>query len=154
MIRREALGRTQEEALDEALRNLAEEQIEIGELQINDVDILAITGSFYAAEKVLDRDLMRKLHAHLDRETLLAAVPSRGVLLVTDAEEPADRARFAAVVRARFDEAGGRAISPVVLVLDDGRVAGFVRETAPQRADTAPVRAETTPDLPPNDDHD
>jgi hypothetical protein len=155
MIRREALGRTSDEALDEALRNLADEQIEIGELQINDVDVIAITNSFYAAEKILDRELMRKVHDHLDHDTLYAAVPSRGVLLITNAEDPVDRARFAAVVRARYDEAGGRAISPVVLVLEDGRVVGFLRDTVQHRADTAPVRAETTPDLPPGpEDHD
>jgi hypothetical protein len=135
--------------MEEALRNLAAERIEIGELQVNDVDIIAITGSFYAAEKVLDRALMSSLQQHLGSDVLFAAVPARGVLLVT---ADIELAQFAAVVRARYDEAGGRAISPVVLTLEDGIVTGFVRETLQHRADTAPVRADTQPDLPVGND--
>ena len=149
MIRREALAKSPEDAWEEALANLAEEGIEIGELvdAQNEIEMLAVSGSFYAAEKLLDQALLRDLHAHLEAPVLLAATPARGGLLVTAQTEGSD-ARFAAAVRRHYDAAGNRAISPVVWIIEDGRISALVRGTALSRADTSGVRAETSPQLP------
>ncbi len=129
MIRRDALQRTPEETWDEALANLAAETIEIGETVSGELGMLVLSGSFYAAEKVLDRELLRDLHADLDAEVLLAATPERGQLILTARETGAD-AQFAELVRARYAAAGGRGISAAVLVIEDGAITGVVPGTA------------------------
>jgi len=144
MIRREALQRSTDEAMAEALDNLAVEHVEIGEVS-GEHRVLAVTGSFYAAEKLLDRALMRRLHATLASDKLLAGVPGRGILLVTSDGEGM-RARFAALVCSKHEAAGGRAISPGVWIVEDGQVVGVTRETVQFRPDTAPIRAETAPE--------
>jgi hypothetical protein len=76
-------------------------------------------------------------------------VPARGCQLVTaDFKDNASLARIAAIAHARHEDGGGRAISPAVLLVERGRVAGYVRgpgdpvepaETQSSRADTVPA---------------
>ncbi|HEU0035379.1 MAG TPA: hypothetical protein VFQ53_32440 [Kofleriaceae bacterium] len=157
MIRREALDRPSAEAFDIALANLAEEDVEVELMTVGGLALAVVSGSFYAAEKLLDRAFMQTLHDRLGSELLACAAPTRGLLLVTGAGEAYEISRFAALVRMRHDEAGGRAISASVLLVSAGEVAGFVRtglERSP-RADTGPIRADTSPETPtaPDDDH-
>ena len=147
MIRREALGRTADEAHDEALANLAREEIHADRLEIGGIEIILVTGSFYAAEKVLDRRLMRQLHRELDSDLLAAATPTRGVLIVSAAHrDAAQLSRLVALVRNKYDDGGGRQISPAIVLLTDGKVAGYVK--GPDRPDTEPARAETHRETP------
>ncbi|HUJ62549.1 MAG TPA: hypothetical protein VLX92_28805, partial [Kofleriaceae bacterium] len=105
MIRREALARPPDVALAEALCNLAEESVQCDTLDVGEIPVIVVSGSFYAAEKLLDRAFMRALHDELGGELLVAATPTRGMLLVSRAErDPAALARFFALVRARHDE--------------------------------------------------
>jgi hypothetical protein len=151
MLRREALERPADEALAQALVNLADEPVELDEMRVGDLDLVVVTGSFYAAEKVLDRRFMLALHARIGAEILAVAVPTRGLLVATAADlEPAQIARFAALARLRHDESGGRGISPTVMLVSDGRIAGFVRDTTVplRRPDRPSLRAETSPETP------
>ena len=149
MIRREAIDQSPDHAMARALENLAAEPVDIEEVRFGELPLVVVSGSFYAAEKLLDSALITRLHARLDAELLAAAVPLRGVLIVTTAQlDAAQMARFAALVATRYDEAGGRAISPTILLLRDGRIAGFVHDERADRAGTAPVHADTSPEAP------
>ena len=150
MIRRDTLERTPDDALDDAIANLPGEQIADELLRFGELVVLAVSGSFYAAEKLLDRAFMRALHHRLGSDVLAASTPERGLLMVTAApREPARLARFAALARMRYDDAGGRAISPAVLLVSDGRAVGYVRPTEPtDPPETRRTRADTSPDLP------
>ena len=152
MLRREALPKPPDEALAEAVANLADEEVQCDELDVGSTPILVVSGSFYAAEKLLDREFMRSLHHTLAADLLAAATPSRGCLLVTAViDEPAAIARFANLARTRHDESGGRSISPAILLVSDGRVAGYVRGPGDhdrERPDTATTRADTEPAAP------
>jgi hypothetical protein len=157
MIRREALAKPPESALAEALANLADEAVQSERLVLGELEVVIVSGSFYAAEKILDRELMTELHAELDAEVLVAATPARGQLLVAAAtHDPTALAQFTQLARRRHDESGGRAISPAVLLVSGGRVAGYVRgpgdrderaERA-ERIDRPSARADTVPGAP------
>ena len=126
MVRKEALAMAPDEALRRALENLADEPTEIEEMHADGMLILVVTGTFYAAEKLLDAAFMRSLHDELGAYMLAAATPARGLLLVTDAGESGHLARFAALARLRHDDSGGRAISPAVVLVTDGKVTASV----------------------------
>ena len=148
MIRREAIEPSPDGAMAQALENLADEPVEIEEARIGELHLVVVSGSFYAAEKILDTALVERLHDRLGSDLLCAAVPTRGLLIVSTAHlEPAQMARFAALVATRYDEAGGRAISPTILLLRGGKIAGFVHDERADRADTARIRADTAPDV-------
>jgi hypothetical protein len=143
LLRKEAIGKTPEQAFAEAYSNLAEEDVQCDEVASG---ILLVSGSFYAAEKLLDREFMRSLHDDLGADLLAAAAPARGCLLVGRiTDNPAAIARFAELTRSRHDESGGRSISPAVMLVSDGRVAGYVRgpEDEQREADTQPDRPQT-----------
>ena len=142
MIRRDAIDRTTAEAMQAALDNLAEETVEIETLELEELSVRIVTGSFYAAEKLLDRAFMRQLHAELAAPMLVAAVPARGLLVVAPAREDRELiARFVALVGLHFEESGGRAISSSVMLVTDGRVAGFVQtEVRPEQPEPQPKR--------------
>jgi hypothetical protein len=143
MIRREAIG-SLDEAMQTALANLAAEPVDIEDARVGDLRLVVVSGSFYAAEKILDHALVQRMHDRLAADLLAVAVPTRGVsIFTTGALDAAQMARFAALVATRYDEAGGRAISPTILLLRDGRIAGFVDDERADRAGTAPLRADT-----------
>ncbi len=154
MIRREAMSKSVDDAFDEALFNLADEEVQCEEIEIAGLTVIMVSGNFYAAEKLLDREFMQSLHEALDSELLAASTPARGCLLVTaDYHDNASLARFSAVARARHEDGGGRAISPAVVLVERGRVAGYVRGPGdPDRTDavtdTATARADTVPSTP------
>jgi len=151
MLRREALPKPPDRALDEAIANLESENVQCDEIEIGDTPIVVVSGSFYAAEKLLDRAFMRSLHRALAADLLAAATPARGCLLVAAlVDEPAAIARFSGLARTRYDEAGGRSISPAVVLVSDGRVAGYVRGPGDEDREAAPQtkRAETSPEAP------
>jgi hypothetical protein len=124
MIRRAVLEREPADAVAEAIANLAHEPVERGTLDLDGEAIAIVSGSFYAAEKLLDRAFVRALHDELGARELVAATPSRGVLLVAARRDPRSVARFAAIAHAQHAGAGGRAISPAVWRVVDGAVVG------------------------------
>jgi hypothetical protein len=151
MIRREALLKPVDVAFDEALANLGDEDVQCEEIEIAGLSVIMVSGNFYAAEKILDREFMLSLHRALDSELLAASTPARGCLLVTaDYHDNMSLARFSAIAHARHEDGGGRAISPAVLLVERGRVAGYVRGPSDpkERAETASARAETVPAAP------
>lgn len=151
MIRREAMTKSVDAAFDEALLNLGDEEVQCEEIEIAGLTVIMVSGNFYAAEKILDREFMKSLHEELDSELLAASVPARGCLLVTaNYHDNQSLARFSAIALARHEDGGGRAISPAVLLVEKGRVAGYVRGPGDpkERAETATTRAETVPAAP------
>ena len=124
MIRRDALGKDPDAAGAEALTNLAAEPVTVEEIHAEGMVILVVGGSFYAAEKILDREFLRPLHDELDATVMAAATPARGLLMLTSADDPSSLHRFAALVQLRHDDSGGRAISPIVLLVTDGEITG------------------------------
>lgn len=151
MIRREAMAKSVETAFDEALANLGDEAVHCEEIEIAGLTVIMVSGNFYAAEKILDREFMQSLHRELDSDLLAASTPARGCLLVTaDYHDNMSLARFSAIAHARHEDGGGRAISPAVLLVERGRVAGYVRGPGDpkERPETQSARAETVPAAP------
>jgi hypothetical protein len=148
MIRRVALetpgDHAADDAMDRALANLAAEPADVEDVWFGELRLVVASGSYYAAEKLLDRAFMQRIHDRLAAGVLAAAVPARGLLVITTAElDPAQLARFAALVATRHEDAGGRAISPSIVLVRDGVPSGFVHDERAERAETAPIRADT-----------
>ena len=66
----------------QALENLKDVPVDIEEIDALSVPMLAVSGTYFAAEKVLDVVFMRRLHAHFQGPTLWVGIPRKGVLLV------------------------------------------------------------------------
>jgi hypothetical protein len=121
-----SLDQSLEALAGEALENLAAEEVQLDRFDLEGMPIAAATGGFYAAEKLLDPAFLRKASRMLGADLLAAAVPARGVLLLTPAKQAPDRlGLFAVVARRRFDEAGQHQISPAVVLVHDGQVVGY-----------------------------
>jgi hypothetical protein len=153
MIRREALPKSPDAAFAEAIVNLGDEEVICEEVEVGGVPIIIVSGSFYAAEKVLDPEFMRSIHDQTGSSLLAVSTPARGCLLVTAAyDDPGSLAQFSAIAHARYQDGGGRGISPAVLLVDRGRVAGYVRgpndPPAEPSRDTGTMRAQTEPAIP------
>jgi hypothetical protein len=147
IMRREAIEQTVDDALAAALGNLADEPVEREVIALGDQRVVVVTGSFYAAEKILDRAFMQALQAELGGRALAAATPARGELVVcADVATPARLARFVAFARGRYESFVSQQLSPRVLLVEDGRVVGCA-EPAPA-ADPDSLRAQTEPAIP------
>lgn len=126
----------------EAMANLAGVAAEIEELAIGELRILAITGGYFAAEKLLDPVFMRGVARHLDAELLAVGVPRRGLLFATSGVQgSAAIAGLMRIIAHEFAAGGSRGISQAVLLVQDGVPVGVAR--------AQPAAAEPEADLPP-----
>jgi hypothetical protein len=113
--------------------------VEIEELDVKGLTAGAVTGSFFATEKLLDRAFMRRLHDRLGSPALLASVPRRGLLLVAAFPDSSGVGLLAAFTESQARTS--RSISGAMLLVNDGEVAGFLKIARPEPgADPAPPK--------------
>lgn len=116
----------------EAMANLAGVEAETEEVSIGELRAIAVGGSFFAAEKLLDPVFMRTLARRLDAKLLAVGVPRRGVLFAASAvQAPTAIATLMRLVEHEFKAGGMRGISPAVLLVEDGVTVGVARMQAP-----------------------
>ncbi len=109
----------------EAMRGSAVETMLDGELTSEPLDLPGVnlaTNGLYAAELLLDRDHLDKIHELLGAQGYLAAVPRRGRFLVGGVGGGIEGMRaFVALVRAEHEAAPvPDRISPITLFVRDG----------------------------------
>ena len=110
-----------------ALANLARLDLPVEEHEIAGVKVLSVSNHFYAAEKILDQAFLRRLHRRLGAELLAAAVPYKGLLLVTKEVAPPTVVAFALMAEKLFQEsAGAPPLCPVAFLVADGKVVGHL----------------------------
>jgi hypothetical protein len=108
----------------ESLKTVSLEAIEVDEEPLK---VLAFFGSFYAAEKVLDIDLMRTLHERLGSPSLVAGIPRRGLLYVMDARVTPTLLRvFCGMCEMQYSRGESEPISMTPLLIEDGQISGFI----------------------------
>lgn len=117
----------------EAIANLAGVEVSIEKIELPTVTFWVAHGSYFAAEKILDRAFLAGMHATMG-ELLAAAVPEKGRLLLTSAVADADAiAGFMAVARGIYDKnEAGRRLSPTVFLISDGNIVGVAQASPPE----------------------
>ncbi|HUQ05761.1 MAG TPA: hypothetical protein VM261_24830 [Kofleriaceae bacterium] len=110
-----------------ALANLRSHKVEIEEMEVAGVKLLSVGDSFFAAEKLLDVAFMKGLAMRLGDDMLGAAVPRRGVLLVTGlGKTPLNGGMLRFIAAGEFAKAGSRGICPNVIIIQHGEPIGMV----------------------------
>jgi hypothetical protein len=111
---------------DEAMANIRAQPAEAEEIEVDGVRLIAVSGGFFAAEKLLDRDFMRELATRLDADLLAVATPRRGLMFATSAAQEMQKIGvLAAIAEHEFEQGGGRSISASILLVRDGEVVGM-----------------------------
>jgi hypothetical protein len=82
---------------------------------------VAVSGSFYAAEKLLDTAFMQTLHARLG-DLIAASAPRRGLLLATTADDARHLAALATLTE--HEARGPQRIGEAVVLVQGGRSSG------------------------------
>ena len=116
----------------QALENLKDVEVDVSEVEGPSQTVLAVSGHYFAAEKVLDAAFMRSMHERLHSPLLLAGVPRKGVLLLMSGlVAPEVVARFMGFCQQEHHNPASEPISPTPLIIQDGAVRGFVRADSP-----------------------
>lgn len=111
---------------DRALANLAGQEVTVEELELEGMTVIAVSGSFYAAEKLLDRGFLRGLHRQLGHDVLAASAPRRGLAFFT-AVTRADKREVLALKALTVQESRTtRAISDALLIVKEGELVGHI----------------------------
>ena len=135
-----------EEVHAQAMANVRDQVVEVEELEVGDLRVLAVSGSFFATEKLLDPDFMAALHARLEAPLLAVGVPRRGLMFVTSAVQEARRIGILmAMVGHEHDKGGGRAISRTVLLVQGGEARGVAVPGGDEPAAPEPAPPERKP---------
>ncbi len=112
----------------QALENLKAVEVEIEEVKGPSVKVLAVSGHYFAAEKVLDVAFMRSMHAHLQSPLLFAGVPRKGLLLLMSGlVDPSLTAQFIRFCQAEHQNPSTEPISPTPLIIQEGEIKGFAQ---------------------------
>lgn len=112
----------------EVIANLSEVEVRVERVDLEGLTFWVTTGSYFAAEKILDVSHMKKLHEMIGSELLAAAIPEKGQLLVMNAMLPQQMPGFMAIARGMFDRnEGGRQISPTVFLVQNGSLVGVAQ---------------------------
>lgn len=111
---------------EQAVANVASQEVSTDDVEVEGVTLLAVSGSFYAAEKLLDRAFLRGLHRRLGHDILAASVPRRGLMFVTAVERADKRELLVLQAATRHEGRTTRAISDAILLIKDGVIAGHV----------------------------
>ena len=80
----------------------------------------------HCAEAILLPSVMKACAARLGARLMAVAIPKESTLAAVDAADPAQVSRLIGWTRELFDEARGRRISPLPLLVDDTGVVGLV----------------------------
>ena len=110
----------------QAMINIGSQEVTTEEVAVEGVRMLAVSGSYYAAEKLLDREFMRGLHRRLGHDILAATTPRRGLMFVTAVERDDKRELLVLQAATRHESKTTRSISEAILLVRDGVVAGHV----------------------------
>lgn len=124
------MGKSEQEVERDALRALRERpaawepwDVKLGFFK--KLKMLACGNDYLAAERILDPVFMREAQQRLKAKMLLAGVPRRGALMVTDAKQDKQKLKhFLAIICQQFAEGGSPPISPAAFAVDDGRIIG------------------------------
>lgn len=136
-----------EEVHAKAMANVRGQDVDVQELEVGELEVLAVSGSFFATEKLLDPVFMKELHERLGAPLLAVGVPRRGLMFVASAvQEPQRIGILAAMIGHEHEKGGSRAISSAVILVSDGEPTGIalpypsrpLLDDAAPRRDTAP----------------
>lgn len=112
----------------EALANLARVEIELEKVELEHLTFWVGHGDYFAAEKILDVELMKRMHDVMGK-LIAAAVPEKSRLFLTSAIADVETiGAFIRLVRGVHDrDEGGRHLSPTVFLVSEGRIVGIAR---------------------------
>ena len=124
-----------DELHEQAVTNLARQEVSVDKVEVEGIGLIAVSGNFYAAEKLLDRAFMRGLHRRFDHDILAASVPRRGLMFVAAVERSDKRELLVMQAATQREARTTRAVSEAILLIKDGEVAGHVMISPGPRRD-------------------
>lgn len=128
----EHLKKTPEQIEREALRNLrlrnaSWETVAARMGFFKKLTILSCTNDYFASERILDVGFMREVQNRIKAGGLAVGIPRRGVLMVTNADQPPKHLwAFAAGVSAQYHRGESAPITPAVFAMVDGKLVGIL----------------------------
>lgn len=140
MTRKHRLSGDLETLRQQASGNLASVEPQLNRIEKHDLTVIIASGHYYAAEKLLDRAFMRRMHRELGAPLLFATAPAKGVLILM-AADPGHLPALTAISELQFKkgQAQGQQLSTLAFVVVDGLVSGLARvDKEPLAAPAAP----------------
>jgi len=123
----------------QAVETLKEVEVEVQEIDESEGKLFVVSGSYFAAEKLLDGDFMRGMHDRLQSPLLVAGVPRKGLLFIGDVRSPQLMNGLMAILAAEHGKNASEPISPTPLIVSEGKICGVVR--AVEKQEEAPAAA-------------
>ena len=123
----------------QAVETLKGVEVEVQEIDESEGKLFVVSGSYFAAEKLLDADFMRGMHERLKSPLLVAGAPRKGLLFIGDVRAPELMNGLMAILAAEHSKSASEPISPTPLIVSDGKIVGVVR--AAEKEEEPPAAA-------------
>jgi len=130
----------------QAVENLKAVEVEVEEIGESEGKMLVVSGSYFAAEKLLDGDFMRGMHERFQSPLLVAGVPRKGLLFIADVRSPPHvMSGLMDILATEHSKNGSEPISPTPLIVSDGKICGVVRAVEKNQEASAAAPQEEEP---------
>jgi hypothetical protein len=126
-----------------AMKNITRLDVKRGDVDMGSFRMTVVTGSYYAAEKVFDKEYMRRIQADLGVPMLAVGLPRKGTMYITNGIlPPDDLGKFMQVIGFKYSEnEQTKPLSRTVFIVQDGTLNGVIQpryDEGSGRADKAP----------------
>lgn len=122
------LSTTLEDSKVTALKNLTNHKVVKEQVDMGDFKLTCCTGSYYAAEKILDVEFMKLIQQELGAKLLVASIPRRGTLYISNGvQSPEVFKKFELVTAMKFGEnENSEPVSKRLFIVADGKLEGVI----------------------------
>jgi hypothetical protein len=119
-----------------AFRNITKIDLKTQDVKMGDFVMTVVVGSYYAAEKILDKNFMFDIQKKHDYHMLAVALPRKGTMYVTNGIlQPQVMGKFMQVAAMKFGEnEQTKPLSTTIFIVQDGEISGVIQ---PQTSENA-----------------
>ncbi len=111
-----------------AMDNICAEQATVDESDMGGFKMMVVTGSYFAAEKILDTNFMQQMQHRLDAPLLAVSIPRKGTMYIANGVMPTDQLNTVCrVTEMKYNENEREpALSKQVFTVQNGDVVGLL----------------------------
>lgn len=113
---------------DAAIKNIVKEQVTVNDVGMGDFTMTVVSGSYYAAEKILDKEFMKKIQQERNYPMLAVGLPRKGTLFIANGVLPPETiGKFIQVIGFKYGEnEPAKPLSKTAFIVQQGELSGII----------------------------
>jgi predicted transcriptional regulator len=114
-----------------AMRNIIKEKVSVNDVKMGEFTMTVVTGGYYAAEKVFDKEFMKKIQKDHNYPMLAVGLPRKATMYITNGILPPETlGKFIQVIGFKYAEnEPTKPLSKTAFIVQEGELSGVITPT-------------------------